>query len=118
MPEGFAITALPLAILGIVALALPYLLVPRDTRSHRSLGLGIAVTASVLLILGPILYAVFDTRDLYNTSSLPETLTIARIVIVDSLSATLLWVPILGLVWFGKAQRIEKLRGEDMAKER
>ena len=116
MSSGLA-TFLPIAILGIVALALPHLLVPRDTRSHRSLGLGIAVTVSVLILLGPLLYALFDTRDLYEANTFAEGAVIAWIVFLDSLSAAILWAPLVGLIWFGKAQRVEKLRGEDMARE-
>lgn len=116
MSAGLA-TFLPISLLGLVALGLPYLIVPRQTRSHRRLSLGIALTALVLVLLGPVLYALFDTRDLYSADSLAAYALIARLVFVDSLGAALLWLPLLALVWFGKAQRIESLRGQDLARQ-
>lgn len=114
MSSAFVNMIIPIAVMAAAALALPYLLTPRETRSHKRLVLSMAATALVLILLGPILYVVFDPRDIYDAASLAEMRVIGRIVFVESLTAAIVWVPLLFLVWIGRAQQVEKLRGQDM----
>lgn len=114
---GIIETSLPIAIIGVAAIILPRLVVPQDTRSHRTVFARYAIVIVLLLILGPALYALFDTRGLYEAGSLAEALQILRIIFRQSLTAAIIWVPILVLNWFGSAQRVEAMRGQDMLRE-
>jgi hypothetical protein len=116
MTDSFAAIALPLLLLCAVALILPRMIVPRQTRSHSRVIVGMAATALALLLLGPMIYALFDQRGLFAGET-AQILLVAWWMFRESLSAILIWGPLLILVWFGLAQRVERLRGEDMTRE-
>ena len=105
---------LPIAIIAAFAIVLPIFFVPRATRSHRRVALGILLSALCLILLGPILYALFDTRPIYDRDIQGARRVLLALIFRDSLSAAVVWIPLLGIVWFGRAQRVERLRGEDM----
>ena len=107
---------LPIALLAGAAVVFSHLLLPRFTRSHARVVLGILASAVVLLVLAPVSYVVFDARPIYAAHSFAEAMAMGRIVFVQSLNAALVWLPILCFRWLGAAQRVERLRGEDLAR--
>ncbi|MEM7076398.1 MAG: hypothetical protein AAGA28_13720 [Pseudomonadota bacterium] len=108
-------TLLPMAIIGAVAVVLPYALTPRGTRSQTRVTGAVGITAVAMFGISAVVLAVFDSRDL------PEGGTAGAVMIGwfylrSALGAIAVWAPVLGLVWLGLAQRVERLRGEDMAR--
>lgn len=119
MSFGFLDTGLPLIVLGLLAAGLPWLLVPRGARGHGAAARGIGMSALVLLAVGVAMMAYLGARaggDLIGLAR-AEPLGAAWILLRRSAMAALVWAPILVLVWFSMAQRVERLRGEDVMRE-
>ncbi|QBF33165.1 hypothetical protein [Thalassococcus sp. S3] len=110
-------TGLPLILVGLAALLVPRLFVPRETRSHRRLAGGITMSAGLLLVLSGVLLALFDDRDFSAGAAIAGTFGLMLYYLQSALGFALLWLPILALVWFGMAQRVERLRSEDGMRE-
>ena len=113
---AFFSTTLPVVLMGLLAFGLPFLIVPRQTRSHLTVTLCILGTAALLIVVGAIVTNLFDARDTGDLKG-GASLYVAWLYLRESLYFALLWVPILALVWLNRAQRVERLRGEDMARE-
>ncbi len=117
-PIGWLNTALPMALLMLVALVLPRLLSGKSTRSQWAVSGAVAVTAVFLCLLGGGVFAV-----VYQVSGASATAAFAENILPTtlfffgmSLKAVLFWGPVLILVWFGLAQGVERRRGEAIAK--
>lgn len=106
-------TAVPVVLMFILAIALPYFFVPRQTRSHKTVSLCIFGAALCLVIFGAILTNLFDSRSVGELRGI-QSLYAVWLYLRESLTFAILWAPILGLVWFTFAQRVERLRGEDI----
>ena len=115
---GFTIwnTGVPLVLIGILAIILPFLLIRKDTRSHRSVALGVAIAAVLLVLAGALILWGIDTRDIEIAENASASV-LFQIYLRASFPFAMLWAPLLALIWFGKAQRVEKLRGEDLVRE-
>lgn len=111
---SFGNTIVPLAILAMVAAIVPYLLTPRATRSQGRVALAIGLTALGMVGLSGLIFALFDTRDLPQGGAAGRVL-IGWFYIRSALGAVAVWGPVLALVWLSLAQRVERLRGADMA---
>jgi hypothetical protein len=115
---GWTNTALPVAALMALALLLPRLLVPRRTRSHAVVALGIAGAAGLILAAGVAIFllsyraAGADLAGAFEARPLATWLFFTR----ASAMAALGWGPVLALVWFGLAQGVETRRGADAAR--
>jgi len=109
-------TGLPLALVAIGAMVLPFLFIRRDTRSHMHVTLGVFGTALCLVILGALVSVWASDRSTGELSGLQSAYA-TWLYLRESLYLGLIWLPILGMIWLTKAQRVEKLRGEDMARE-
>lgn len=112
----FVKTTAPVLIMGGLAFVLPFVFVPRRTRSHLTVGLCVLATAVLLVILGAIITNLFDARGMEGLRG-GASLYVVWLYLRESLYFGLLWVPVLGYVWLNLAQRVERLRGEDMARE-
>ncbi|MDJ0825249.1 MAG: hypothetical protein QNJ16_07085 [Rhodobacter sp.] len=117
-PIGLWNTGLPLVVLGALAVALPWLLVRRATRSHREVAVTIWSSAGLLLIAGAAVFAVlYAVRGAGVAAALAEApLATAWFFLRLSGFAAVVWAPLLGLVWLGLAQGVERRRGEDVAR--
>lgn len=119
-PIGLLNTGLPAIVLAALAVVLPRLLVATDTRSQWSLAIAIAASAIGLLVVGALIFAA--TYKLEGTkvgaAFAEDALLTARYFGRLSAMAALVWVPVLALVWFAKAQAVEKRRGEDIMRTR
>ncbi|MEO9894898.1 MAG: hypothetical protein ABJD13_09620 [Paracoccaceae bacterium] len=117
----FTNTGLPLLIFAGVALTLPSLMVPRDTRSHTRVARGMIATAAVLVVFGPLVAMAFDSRPLpagpADTYKGQVWLLLYQFQFRASLTLALVWAPLLALVWFNASQRVEQLRGQDIVRE-
>ena len=117
----FTNTGLPLLIFAGVALTLPMLMVPRDTRSHTRVARGMIATALILVVFGPLVAMVFDSRTLpagpADASTGQIWLLLYQFQFRASLTLALVWAPLLALVWFNASQRVEELRGQDIVRE-
>ncbi len=119
-PIGLMNTGFPVVLLAGLAVALPRILVAVDTRSQVALAIGIAVSAVALIIVGTLIFAVayrLGGTDVAGALA-EDPMMAARYFTRLSAMAALIWVPILALVWFVKAQAVEKRRGEDIVRER
>lgn len=110
-------TLLPLVVLGALCLALPVLLCPRNSLSQRRVAAGILGTAVLVFLAGGLIFAL-----LYALQGKPvaqvTALHPAQSALYFARRSVLLvpaWAPILLLVWFGRAQRVEALRGLALA---
>ena len=117
-PIGFLNTGVPLVILGLLSVGLPWVLVRKGTRSHWEVGLSIWASAGFLLLAGAgIFAAVYGLRGIgVGAAFTAAPLATAWFFLRLSGYAAMLWVPVLALVWFAMAQRVEKRRGEDLAR--
>ena len=98
---GWANTFGPLLGLTLLAVALPFITVPRATRSQARLALGVALAAGLTLAAAAGFYAWgYD-------GALPRR----------SVMTALAWGPALALAWLVRAQAVERRRGEDVARE-
>ncbi len=114
--DTFTEMAMPLFVVMVLALVVPFALVPRQTRSHLTVTICIVASAILLMIAGAIITNLFDTRATEGLSS-EASLYIAWLYLRESLYFGIIWAPILAFVWLNRAQRVERLRGEDMARE-
>jgi hypothetical protein len=104
---GWANTFLPLGALAALALALPFVTVPRATRSQARLAVGVAASALVRLVAGTGLFAGLYAGE----GGAPRPAAVLRATGM----AAIVWAPLLALAWFVRAQGVERRRGEDMA---
>ncbi len=107
----------PLFVLGGAAILVPYVLIPRETRSHRRVAAGIGVSAGVMILLGILVYLMFDDRDLATGLEINGVDGMVALALGGSIRSAILWGPLLALYWFYAAQRVERLRGEDKVRD-
>lgn len=105
---GLVNTFLPLAGLAAVALILPMLTVPRETRSQTRLAVGVGLTAGLTFAAALGLFAALHAQA-------GNALRPGAVLRPAALSA-LAWGPFLALAWLVRAQGVETRRGEDMAR--
>ncbi len=119
-PIGWLNTGLPLAILAMLAVVLPNILVPAQTRSQRELAVGIAASAALLLVVGEVVFAlIYAVRGIDVWAAIAEApLATGGFFLKLSALAAMLWGPLLALMWLGLAQGVEKRRGEDRMRGR
>ncbi|MEQ8294067.1 MAG: hypothetical protein RIA08_17840 [Roseovarius sp.] len=110
-------TGLPLALIAGATVVLPFILIPWRTRSHRRVAAGMAVSAVLMIGVSAGISALFDKRGIAAGIEIMGLWPYVRFMILSSLKSALLWVPLLALFWFNAAQRVERLRGEDMARK-
>ena len=118
-PIGWWNTGFPTVLLGGLGVFLPWLITPKNTRSHRTVSMSILASGIFLLIAGALVFAVvYSARidGIWGTFTAAPLATFGYFLKL-SVYAAMLWVPILALVWFGLAQGVEKRRGEDAAQK-
>lgn len=113
---SFTNTGIPMLIVGTLAVVLPFVLSPRDTRSHWRVAGGVAGTAGIVVLAGALVLVVFDPRQI-GADQARRWIVLAQIYLRASLPLAMFWAPLLALVWFGQAQRVERLRNDDMVRE-
>lgn len=112
-------TGVPLLVLCTLALGLPRLTVPRDTRDHGEVRRGIALAAVLVLLAGVAVFvAAYAGRgaEVARAVAVMPVATGLLFLRLSGLSA-LVWGPLLGLVWLNQAQAVEARRGEDAMRE-
>lgn len=109
---------MPLITLVIGALGFPWIFMGPATLSHRAVAISVLISALLLLVLGAIMLGgIYELRG----SDVGAALTVHPMGTVffllnASLKMTLVWVPVLALVWFVLAQGVERRRGEAIAR--
>lgn len=111
----FRNTGLPLIILGVLGWFLPRMLVPDDTRSHRSVALAVICAALLLFAISAIVIVAFDFGSYVHAFDMGGPFLVAEIAVINSALFALAWVPMVLLSWFNMAQRVEFWRGKDLA---
>lgn len=96
----------PLLALVLLAVALPFVTVPRATRSQGRLALGVGIAAGITLVVAAGLFGW-----LYMGAG-TQLATVLRPTAMSALA----WGPFLALTWLVRAQAVEKRRGEDLAR--
>jgi len=115
---GFLNTGLPVAVLVVLAIILPRVLAPARTRSHRQVAAAIGLSALVLLVIGAFVFAAsyaIQGHPVVATFA-AEPLKVILFFLRLAAKTALIWLPVLGLVWFGMAQKVETRRGADSAR--
>ena len=118
-PVTWTNSVLPMAIIGVAAVVIPWLLVKRATRSQREVALTIWASAGLMLVVSGAVYAGLYAQRGHDVGGAFSTAPLATSWFFIGLAgyAAILWVPILGLVWFSMAQAVEKRKGEDIARK-
>ncbi len=111
-------TGLPLLIIGGFAALLPWLLTPRETRSRGRVLVSFIVSAGLLVGLSAGVFALFDKRSLLGGQGFAEQGAVVRMYLRTSVSAVVVWGPVLVFMWLGLAQRVERLRNRDIVRGR
>ncbi len=112
----FMNTLLPSALLCAAAYVLPWLYVPRETRSQKVTAIAVISAGGTVQLLAMLIFgylyadAGFDVA--YQIEQNPWGTLLYFADLADL--SMILWVPTLLLSWFYIAQRVERLRGEDM----
>lgn len=109
----------PAVVLMGLAVLLPRGLTPWATRSHRRVALGIGLSALVLWLGGAALFAELYAQhgaELGQALAVDAGGTIGYLLSVSA-RAAILWAPLLVVWWYVGAQRVEKLKGEDIMRE-
>ena len=116
-PVTLANTALPVALTGALAFALPALIAGSRTLSQRRLTIAILASAALILLVGAAIYAGLYQRITGGAATLfhLHPVQTTGFFLQRSVGFTLFWAPILGLVWLIRAQGVERRRGEDRA---
>jgi hypothetical protein len=112
-------TALPLGLLGLAGITLPRLVLPRQTRTLSRLAWVSALCVPVLFLFAMAIFAAVRTA---AGTDLAGALAAAPAYVMGDLAWTalmssLVWGPALILSALSLAQRIERLKGEDMARQ-
>jgi hypothetical protein len=111
-------TVLPLALVLVAVIGLPWLLTWRRGRSQRALLVAVIVTALAALVLGAaILFAQYARLDPAQ-SGLFAADPVGRGLFFLGRSALLamFWAPVLALVWIMRAQGVERRKGLEMGR--
>lgn len=109
-------TGLPIALIGALAVILPWVLTPGATRSQRRVLVSVVLSALALAGASALVFAAFDKRSLLGGQGMAGQGMVAWLYLRSSLGAVLVWAPVLAFAWLGLAQRVERLKGEDMAR--
>ncbi|KMW60329.1 hypothetical protein AIOL_000482 [Candidatus Rhodobacter oscarellae] len=117
-PIGWWNTGFPLLVLAGLAVILPRVLVRRDTRSHREVAVVIWASAGLILLAGAVVFALtYQARGVGLGAFLAEApVGTAWFFLRLSGYTSVVWAPILALVWFVRAQGVERRKGQDLAK--
>jgi len=119
-PIGWVNTGMPLVLLGLLAAGLPWLLAPGESRSHLQVAVAVWAAAGLVLLAGAVIFAaIYGARGVGVVAALAAApLATGLFFLRLSGFAALVWGPVLMLAWLGLAQRVERRRGEDRARER
>jgi hypothetical protein len=106
-----------MALIAALAVLVPWALLRKDTRSQREVALTIWASAGVMLIASGLVYALLYAARGHEVWAAFTQAPLATAWFFMGIAgyAALLWVPILGLVWFSMAQGVERLKGHDLA---
>lgn len=111
-------TALPLGLLGAAGIALPRLLLPGQTRTLSRLAWVTALCVPVLFLIAMAVLAGVRTAagtDLAGALGAAPGHVLGDLA-RSALMSSLVWGPALFLSALSLAQRVERLKGEDMAR--
>jgi hypothetical protein len=102
-----------------LAVLVPRGLTPWATRSQRRLAMGIGLSALVLWLGGALLFAdLYARQGAALDAALRDDLGgIVWFLLAVSAQAAILWAPLLAIWWYVGAQRVERLKGEDIMRE-
>ncbi len=109
-------TGVPLIILGVLGWVLPRMLVPVDTRSQKRVVLGVLFAVVMLVLVSALVLVAFDNAAYRSALDIGGPALVAEIALRGSALFAVSWVPMVVLAWFNMAQRVEVLRGQDMAR--
>jgi len=118
-PIGLLNTGLPVAALLVLAIFLPRLLAPAQTRSHKIVAAATGLSALVLVVFGAFIFAgsyAIQGHPVMATFA-SDPLALMLFFLWQAAKTALIWLPVLGMVWFGMAQKVETRRGEDSARK-
>ena len=111
----FVAVALPVVLIGAAALAIPFVVTPKGTRSQRRLFLSVLMSALLLFGLSAVLFAV-----LYQAEGKPlwqvfpqQPQQVCAFLARRAVLATLVWGPLMLLAWLSLARRIERIKAEE-----
>ncbi len=108
-------TGVPLIAAGALGWLVPRFISPPDTRSHKRVAIAVLASALVLVFLSAAMFAALQPAKFASAAEMGGLFLGIEIAVRGSILFAIAWVPILLLFWFNRAQRVEMLRGKDMA---
>ncbi|MCY1126893.1 hypothetical protein OU426_08510 [Frigidibacter sp. RF13] len=120
VPIGFSNTFLPILILGAAAISLPRLIVPKETRSHRMVISGVLLSAFLVQALSTALTGYMFAQigaDVGGALSDAPGETMFYLIRTSFLPM-IAWGPLMLISWLSLSRRTERLRGQDLARNR
>ncbi|WP_127746993.1 hypothetical protein [Parasedimentitalea marina] len=108
-------TGLPMMVIGILAVVVPRLLVQKATRSHLVVAIGMILACVTMAVLSAGVFFLFDNRSYETLIGAGGYVLALEFLIEASWKAVILWAPLILLTWLSLAQRVERLRGQDLA---
>ncbi|WP_339692966.1 hypothetical protein [Celeribacter baekdonensis] len=111
----FVAVVLPVVLIGAAALAIPFMVTPKGTRSQRRLVLSVLLSALFLFGLSGALFAVLyqaEGKPLWQVLSEHPQQVVAFLARRAGL-AILVWGPLMLLAWLSLARRIERIKAEE-----
>lgn len=108
-------TGLPLTIAGALGWLVPRFIAPSHTRSHKKVAIAVAASAVVLIFVSAGLFAALQSDKFASAAEMGGLFLAIEIAVRGSILFAVAWIPILLLCWLNLAQRVEHLRGKDMA---
>jgi hypothetical protein len=117
VPMVFWDIGVPLVILGGTSILLPFLLVPKDSRSQLRVSLAFGLCVAVMILLSTLVYLLFDDRDIALGIQIHGVIGYLLELIAASSKTAMLWGPLLAVHWVSAAKRVEKLREQDLVRK-
>jgi hypothetical protein len=112
-------TGLPLVVLGAAGAVVPHLLLPLHTRSLALLAVVAFLSVPILFLIGMVVFGLVMWAEGANVAG---ALAAAPGYVLGQLAwsamlSSLVWGPALVLSALSLAQRIERVRGEDIVRQ-
>ena len=117
-PITFLNTGLPLFVVACLAVVIPLLIVPASTRSQLKLAILIFLSCGAVFVVSMMVFVLLQifTVEASGWDPMNNPKSTGTYFLRQGLFAGIVWIPILALMWFNLAQRVERVLGEDKMK--
>lgn len=116
---GISNTMVPVILLLALAICVPVLTVPPRVKTQTALAQGMIAALGLVLIAAALMFAELYRREGNDilTAVMDDPVGRVGFFLSRALLSMMFWGPILAFIWFGRAQEVERRKGEDKARE-